>query len=211
MEKCYTGIEVPPTTVEPCGGVYSSTDCIATPNAITYLEIAAGDSQTAVNASIASALQAKDQQLAELPVPDGSETKLTASTNVTITGSGTTLDPYVIATTSIQPVDSRPYKVFTGHISQEGTSAPFVFSTSENTITGLSFSYFGEGYFGIDLDNPSGKRLWVTVGILPNAGGFASTYQDDPSVKIILAVRRYTGEYANSALNKTPIEIRVYN
>jgi hypothetical protein len=107
--------------------------------------------------------------------------------------------------------DSRPYKVFTGHISQEGISAPFVFSTSENTITGLSFRYFGVGYFGIDLDNPSGKRLWVTVGILPNAGGFASTYQDDPSVKIILAVRRNTGEYANSALNKTPIEIRVYN
>jgi hypothetical protein len=67
MNNCYTGTEVPTPTVEPCGGIYTSTSCIATPNSITYLSLAEGATQTEVNASLVAALQAKDQQLAELP------------------------------------------------------------------------------------------------------------------------------------------------
>lgn len=95
MENCNTGIVIP-TTEEPCSGNYISTNCTAIPNNITYLNLSAGDSQSKVNAAIVTALTFKDEQIAQIPVVDGSETKIIAGANVNVTGLGTTVSPYIV-------------------------------------------------------------------------------------------------------------------
>lgn len=99
MEECNTGITIV-KTIEECDGNYTSTNCIATPNAITYLDLSAGASQTQINANIVSALMRKDEQISEIPIANGSETKIIAGTNVTVTGTGTNTTPYVISAIS---------------------------------------------------------------------------------------------------------------
>lgn len=98
MKECKTGITIT-QTVEECSGNYTSTNCISTPNAITYLDLSAGASQTQINANLVSALMRKDEQISEIPIANGSETKIVAGTNVTVTGTGTNLSNYVISAT----------------------------------------------------------------------------------------------------------------
>lgn len=66
MSTCYTGTEVPTPIVEPCKGVYTSTDCIASPNALAHLSLAEGASQTDINAALTAALLYKDQEISDL-------------------------------------------------------------------------------------------------------------------------------------------------
>lgn len=91
IKNCYTGTAIEQIE-EGCKGNYISTDCIQTPNAISYLDLPAGSSQTEVNAAITSSLLFKDQQISEI-----SATKIEAGENVEITGVGTEEQPYVIS------------------------------------------------------------------------------------------------------------------
>ena len=104
MEECTTGITIT-QTAEECSGNYVSTNCVSTPNAITYLDLSAGASQTSINAALTSALMRKDEQIVAIPVPDGSETKVVAGVNVTVTGTGTNLSPYVVNTESAGSIE----------------------------------------------------------------------------------------------------------
>lgn len=99
MEECKTGITIT-QTAEECSGSYTSTNCISTPNAITYLDLSAGASQTQINANLVSALMRKDEQIGEIPIANGSETKIVAGANVTVVGTGTNLSNYVISAVS---------------------------------------------------------------------------------------------------------------
>jgi len=90
IKNCYTGTAIEQVE-EGCGNNYISTDCIQTPNAITYLDISAGSTQTEINAAITSSLIFKDQQISEI-----SATKIEAGENVEINGIGTEEQPYVI-------------------------------------------------------------------------------------------------------------------
>ncbi|HSE99905.1 MAG TPA: hypothetical protein VLA48_03330 [Nitrososphaeraceae archaeon] len=90
IKNCYTGTAIKQIE-EGCKGSYISTNCIQTPNAISYLDLPAGSSQTEVNAAITSSLLFKDQQISEI-----SATKIEAGENIDITGIGTEEQPYVI-------------------------------------------------------------------------------------------------------------------
>jgi len=79
-----------------CDGSYISTNCIQTPNAISYLELPAAATQTEINSAIVTALMFKDQQISEIPIPNGSETIVNAGENVIVTGVGTEEEPYII-------------------------------------------------------------------------------------------------------------------
>lgn len=101
MTECYNGISVIPQQIEePCGGVYTSTDCIQSPNANVTLDLPSGATQTQTNAALTTALVYKEQQiqsiLSDITQLDGSETKIEAGDNVTITGIGTNLNPFVV-------------------------------------------------------------------------------------------------------------------
>lgn len=65
-EKCYQGTSVPQKIVEPCDGDYKSTSCILSPNALIYLGLPQGASQTQINNALLLALTNKDQQIAAL-------------------------------------------------------------------------------------------------------------------------------------------------
>ena len=66
--------------------------------------------------------------------PDGSETKVNAGSNVTVTGSGTTADPYVIAATGGSAADGSETKVNAGSnvtVTGSGTTAdPYVIAAT---------------------------------------------------------------------------------
>lgn len=63
MENCFQGIIIGDLPTAPCNGEFISTDCVATPNAITPLEIEAGATQTQINATITNALVYKEEQI----------------------------------------------------------------------------------------------------------------------------------------------------
>lgn len=66
MENCFTGISVPTPIQAPCGGEFTSTECVATPNAMPDLELAAGATQEQINIAIKNALVQKDAQIATI-------------------------------------------------------------------------------------------------------------------------------------------------
>jgi len=58
-------IEIP-NLIEPCNGVYYSTNCISIPEANVTLDLSIGASQTEVNDALTTALIYKEQQVQEL-------------------------------------------------------------------------------------------------------------------------------------------------
>lgn len=57
---------MPIPTQAPCGGEYTSTECVATPNAIPDLDLAAGATQEQINTAIKDALVQKEAQIATI-------------------------------------------------------------------------------------------------------------------------------------------------
>lgn len=91
INNCYTGTVIEQLE-EGCAGDYTSTDCTQTPNAISYLDLPAGSSQTEINAALTASLLFKDQQIAEF-----SSTAIEAGDNIEVTGVGSEENPYIIS------------------------------------------------------------------------------------------------------------------
>lgn len=91
INNCYTGTAIEQLE-EGCAGNYTSTDCTQTPNAISYLDLPAGSTQTEINAAITTSLLFKDQQIAEF-----SSTAIEAGDNIEVTGVGSEENPYVVS------------------------------------------------------------------------------------------------------------------
>lgn len=221
METCYNGIAIPPRVVEACGGDYKSTDCVLSPDALIYLGLPINASQSEINAAVQASLMAKEELIGEIPVADGSETKLIAGNNVLVTGTGTTLDPYIVEAVVPAPVDSRPYKVYSGVVNQVGTNAP-VIEVLENTLGDqIVFSYMGQGYYRADLQNgdlpllagvmsPQQRTIHVneqsegtmlySIDITPGDGYSFNMY-----------TRQFQGIEDNNLLYQAYLEFRVYN
>jgi hypothetical protein len=234
MEECNTGITII-QTAEECQNNYVSTNCVATPNAITYLDLSAGASQTQINANIVSALMRKDEQISEIPIANGSETKIVAGTNVTVTGTGTNLSNYVISaivntptldlktingesllgignlTISSPVVDYRPYKVYTALLNQTGTSNP-VARVLENTLGGSI----------VWTRNSTGTYLGTLTGIfttnkttvmITNGSAGSDTVAGYAELDYIVLFSHLTtnGSTSDSVYDNATIEIRVYN
>lgn len=153
MENCNTGIVIS-TTEEPCSGNYVSTNCTAIPNNITYLNLSAGDSQTKVNAALVTALTYKDEQIAQLPVFDGSETKIIAGANVNVTGLGTTVSPFIV--TAVPPPSD--HKIFLVHVVDNNVNPP-VFTIIKNDLSS---------------DITIQRYSWARYGILSTSAPFTS-------------------------------------
>lgn len=64
--NCYNGTSIPPQITAPCGGEYTSTDCIATPIAIPYIEVTEGINQTEINNKLVLALQSANLIIQDL-------------------------------------------------------------------------------------------------------------------------------------------------
>lgn len=102
--------------------------------------------------------------------PDGSETKVMASTGIGVTGTGTTLDPYVISNTSPDQVVAinsgtnitvtGTYPNFTVNANLTGTvtsvalAAPSIFSVSGSPVT-------SSGTLTLSLATQSANRIWA--------------------------------------------------
>jgi len=182
MENCNNGINIPQTTVEPCGGTHTSTDCIKTPNSITYLDLPAGASQGQINAAVVTALTFKDEQIAERPVPDGTETKIISGTNTTITGSGTTATPYIV--TAGQALQSVLNKGTYAEVDNGAASATLLggseYRNTSFKVKGVPPTYgdfFTGGYLSIDDSGVyinSGENLRGT-GLSMGRGNFMLT------------------------------------
>lgn len=102
--NCNNGINISTLPAEPCNGEYISTDCSVSPSANITLDLPEGATQTEINAAITTALIYKEQQIQAI---DGSETIVEAGDNITVEGSGTTLNPYIVnSTVTITDVSS---------------------------------------------------------------------------------------------------------
>ena len=116
---------------------------------------------------------------------------------------------------SSEPVDSRPYKVYTALLTQSETDAP-VATVLENTLGGeVVWSYMSEGFYKVSFENTSDKLSYkIGSGIdnsdihnLSNIGVIFSNVNE----LNILTYQLDTVTFKNNCLLKTPIEIRVYN
>jgi hypothetical protein len=132
--NCYSGIEVPATTEAPCGGNIISTDCIASPNANSILDLPSGASQTETNAALTTAILYKEQQIEDLQnsilIIDGSETKVEAGDNITVTGAGTNLSPYIVNASSGGNQDLQSVLNFGSHAESLNTLSEIDFDLS---------------------------------------------------------------------------------
>lgn len=118
----------------------------------------------------------------------------------------------------------RPYKVYTALMSQNGTNAPTV-EILENSLGNIVWSYFGtpglyvgtlngafvvgktmcSGLYSLPV-NPMEVNIGTTVNILDSNSIILASGELETGVP-----PNIVGNLKNDLLNKTPIEIRVYN
>lgn len=96
-KNCKKGVTIVQIPDECNGGEFVNTNCVQTPNAISYLDLSAGSNQTQINAALVSSLIYKDQQISDLEVGG---TSIQAGENITIEGDGSEENPYIISSTS---------------------------------------------------------------------------------------------------------------
>lgn len=106
---------------------------------------------------------------------------------------------------------SAGYKKWVGNLTQTGTSAPTA-TIFENTLgVTLNLNYIGVGKYQVGADNIFTTNKTV-VFINNNATGYViSTDLSSDDAVIINTIESDTLNAANGILNKTSIEIRVYN
>jgi len=115
-DNCYTGVNIPNQTTEPCGGIYTSTECIIQESAIPYLGLPANSSVKNIISNLVLALLYKDEQIANL----------------------TTIIE------SLQEQLIPKYKVYTALLSQTNTDDPIP-TIFENTLGNIVWTYEGNG------------------------------------------------------------------
>jgi hypothetical protein len=137
-------------------------------------------------------------------VPNGTETKIVAGTDITVTGQGTVGNPYMVTSTA------RPYKVYTALLTQSGTNAPVATVLGDNTIGNIVWSRQAAGeYYGTLAGAFTNPTL---VFITPSTGGapaLISVAKLTNSV-VSLMCEDLNGGNGDGRLLSTPMEIRVY-
>jgi len=143
------------------------------------------------------------QVRSEIPAPaDGSETKVTAGTNVTVTGAGTTASPYVVnATGAGERYLGEEYLdgiIFYLYIGSDGQQHGLVVSKTETTAqwqnptstTNATRSW--DGVYNMNLMTNSPAKNWITTNF--------STDWYLPSIDE-LSILWHNRFHANKALN----------
>ena len=124
-----------------------------------------------------------------------------------------------------EPVDPRPYKVYTALLTQTGTSAPVAKVLENNTGLNITYQYLLAGKYSISLNSPVPKqtvtiemsnfRYGSTLG--ENGICFLEMVDDVANVGTYQLQTKFrtnaaaTLIFTNNALLNNKIEIRVYN
>ena len=202
---------VPTFESDECNGEVKSATCVKDSTAYPELSLPSNSSQREINqAQYLAALNIKatiENIDATVSGLDGSETKIEAGDNVEITGSGTTVNPYII---NSPVIDSRPYKVYTALLSQILTNAP-VATILENTLEGtVIFSYSEVGSYVATLTGAFVfNKTWCSITSAASANvTLTAGRTSDNTVNINSFL---SGTLRNSIMSPVCLEIRVYN
>ncbi|WP_296150570.1 tail fiber domain-containing protein, partial [uncultured Flavobacterium sp.] len=103
------------------------------------------------------------QTVAVASTADGSETKVQAGTNMNVTGSGTTVAPYVVNATNLYTNNGtlsggRTVTMGANNLQFNATTGKFILNTAAGS---QAFTQTGAGIFGIDAPNVSNGRFVV--------------------------------------------------
>ena len=194
-----------------CQGEVKSAACVKDSTAYPELSLPSNSSQQQINqAQYLAALNIKatiENIDATVSGLDGSETKIEAGDNVEITGSGTTVNPYII---NSPVIDSRPYKVYTALLTQTGTNAP-VATVLEDTLGGtVVFSYDAVGSYTATLTGAFVlNKTWVSITSAASADVTVTAGRSSDNTVNIKSF--LSGTLTNSIMSPASFEIRVYN
>lgn len=137
-----------------------------------------------------------------LPKPDGSETKINAGTNVTVTGNGTTTTPYTISSATPTGAETKVTAGTNVTVSGTGTTAsPYVISSSGGGSPGADLQGFQDT---ILHDNLVDQDLVVDL-------EFGSSYimQSTPLTSVLSPYFKMDTESMVSSFGKTVIMLGI--
>ncbi len=149
-------------------------------NAFTLLKNGLATLPSVTNALITAAsgkaIVTKEYFAANIPsipvAPDGSETKITAGTGITKTGTGTTGDPYIISST--EAIDTQYLR---GIITQSGTNNPtyiIIKNTTGGTITSAVRDAMGDYTLVFTFNTPVNKTTYRITPTVVNKSNYLS-------------------------------------
>ena len=117
-----------------------------------------------------------------------------------------------IVTTVPTPIDSRPYKVYTALVTENGILNPIV-KVLENTLGVVSINYQSPGQYSIVTNGLlTLNKTYATVSpAYPSTNGYYLTTGAPGSGLRFYRTPAVVVGGIDELLNDTPIEIRVYN
>lgn len=151
---CNNGISIPILETDLCQGSRTSAGCVYDSSIYSELGLSQDSTQQEINqAQYLAFLNLKattDNIDATVSGLDGSETKIEAGDNVEITGSGTTVNPYIINSLGGGGTQDLQSVLDSGNEAQQKINISNG-TNSRATISALGIS--ASGYSGIELDN----------------------------------------------------------
>lgn len=195
-----------------CQGEVKSAACVKDSTAYPELSLPSNSSQQQINqAQYLAALNIKatiENIDATVSGLDGSETKIEAGDNVEITGTGTTVNPYIVSSTAT--VNPLPYKIYAAIINQSGTSAPTA-TILENTIGDIVWTYTAQGSYQGTLSNAFVLNKTSVMVASTTINGVNTTGNRNTSSTVNLYSTDNLSVGYNGGFYSTAIEIKVYN
>lgn len=203
---------VPLFESDPCNGTHTDASCVLDSSAYTELGLSEDSSQQEINqAQYLAALNIKatiENIDATVSGLDGSETKIEAGDNVVVTGTGTTVNPYIVSSTAT--VNPLPYKIYAAIINQSGTSAPTA-TILENTIGDIVWTYTAQGSYQGTLSNAFVLNKTSVMVASTTINGVNTTGNRNTSSTVNLYSTDNLSVGYNGGFYSTAIEIKVYN
>lgn len=195
-----------------CQGEVKSAACVKDSTAYPELSLPSNSSQQQINqAQYLAALNIKatiENIDATVSGLDGLETKIEAGDNVEITGTGTTVNPYIVSSTAT--VNPLPYKIYAAIINQSGTSAPTA-TILENTIGDIVWTYTAQGSYQGTLSNAFVLNKTSVMVASTTINGVNTTGNRNTSSTVNLYSTDNLSVGYNGGFYSTAIEIKVYN
>jgi len=204
---------VPLFEIDECNGERKSASCVFDSSIYTELGLSENASQQEINQAIYLAflnLKATTEDIdATVSGLDGSETKIEAGDNITVTGSGTTVNPYIVSST----VSPLPYKSYVALLTQTGTNDPIAYIAENEANLTVTFTRNSSGNFTGTM--PSGYvagKTTIITGSCSVETIFTAAFQNTTTIVLRTFVNQSgTNTFYDDELNSTFFEIRIYN
>ena len=195
-----------------CQGTRTNAACVVDESLYSELGLESNATQQQINqAQYLAALNIKatiENIDATVSGLDGSETKIEAGDNVVVTGTGTTVNPYIVSSTAT--VNPLPYKIYAAIINQSGTSAPTA-TILENTIGDIVWTYTAQGSYQGTLSNAFVLNKTSVMVASTTINGVNTTGNRNTSSTVNLYSTDNLSVGYNGGFYSTAIEIKVYN